>query len=438
MSGVLHGWGRVLFALIAGLFLGAWRVSWQNQDLALLAEQYNQIVTLSGTVSTPPEVKEKDLRITIEAISFNYSTLRLKSQVYVMLPASNKTGINRSDHIILYGKLQPGFGNYGGFLYRPQLISVQSPRPPDFAWQIRSFLSERVQQVLNREQSSLALGYLFGDKSLLSESLDTEIKIVGLSHLIVTSGFHLGIIVSLARKLFGKISRQLAVVGSIALILAFTAITGFSASMSRAGLVASLSLIAWLVGRKFHPARLIIYSAAITVALRPEYLTNIGFLLSFAAYSGIIFIMPLLEKFFYGPSPTSKIATAIFPTIAAQALCLPISIYYFGRIPIVGALAGIIVSPTIALVMALTLCTSVLPFCAVFTQILVDFHLNVIHFFASIPWGSVEVEAGHPQIFLVYLPILAILIYLFWRTGHRYRPRLALDNSQKYGKIYPC
>ena len=211
--------------------------------------------------------------------------------------------------------------------------------------------------------------------------------------------------------------------------MAFTAVTGFSASMSRAGLVASLSLLAWLVGRKFHPARLIIYAAAITIALRPEYLTNIGFLLSFAAYSGIIFIMPLLEKYFYGPSPTSKIAAAIFPTIAAQALCLPISIYYFGRIPIVGALAGIIVSPTIALVMALTLCTAMLPFCAVFTQILVDFHLNVIHFFASIPWGSVEVKAGQPQVFLVYLPILAILVYLFWRTGHRYRPGLALANS---------
>ena len=372
----------------------------------------------------PPETKEKDLRIVIEAISFNYSTSGLKSQVYVMLPVGTNAEIARSDRVTFAGVLTAGFGNYAGFLYRPQLVSVQKPRPPDLAWQIRTWFSERVKNTLGHEQAGLALGYLFGDKSLLSSELDAEIKIVGLSHLIVTSGFHLGIIVSLARKIFGKISRQLAIVGSVAFILAFTAITGFSASMSRAGLVAALSLFAWLVGRKFHPARLIFYAAAITVMLRPEYLTNVGFLLSFAAYAGIIFIMPLLEKYFYGPASTSKIAMAFFPTIAAQLFCLPISIFYFGRMPVVGAVAGIIISPSIALVMVLTICTAIAPIFAIFTRALVGFHLNVIHFFASIPWGSAEFPSGQPQIFLIYLPILAFLFYLFRCTNHRYRPWL--------------
>ncbi len=408
-------------AFLAGIFLGFWRVSWQNQGFSIVQERIGQNIILSGTVASPPKTKEKDLRIVIEAISFNYSTSILKSQVYVMLPAGTKDGITRSDRVTFAGVLEAGFGNYAGFLYRPQLISVQKPRPPDVAWEIRTWFSGRIKNILSPKQAGLALGYLFGDKTLLSSELDEEIKIVGLSHLIVTSGFHLGIIVSLARKIFGRLSRQLAIVGSVALILAFTAITGFSASMSRAGLVASLSLLAWLVGRKFHPMRLILYSAAITIMLRPEYLTNVGFLLSFAAYAGIIFVMPLLEKYFYGSKPMSKIAGAFFPTIAAQLLCLPISIFFFGRMPVVGLLAGIIISPSIALVMALTICTAIVPILAIFTRALIEFHLSVIDFFASIPWGSAELSSGQPQIFLIYLPILVLLIYLFWRTDHRYR-----------------
>ena len=424
--------------MLAGVIFGICRYTWQNYDAAQVRANIGCNVVVSGTVATAPESKEKDLRLTIEAISFNYSTSALKSQVYLMIPASAKISIGRSDRVTVRGIMQEGFGSYVGFLYRPELISVQKPRPPDWSWQIREWLGGAVQERLGRDEASLALGYLYGDKTLLSEQLNNEIRIVGLSHLIVTSGFHLGLIVSFARKVLGKVSRHFSLFGSFALILGFIAITGFSASMARAGIMSMLSLAAWLVGRKFHPARCIFYVAAIMVCIRPDFLTNLGSLLSFGAYSGIIFVVPLLNKYFYGPAPVSKIAAAFFPSIAAQLICLPLNIYYFGRIPIVGILAGVIISPAIALTMLLTILVAVMPFCAGFTQIFLGLHLKLIHFFASIPWGSAEVEPGNPLVFLLYLPILAVLLYLFWRTKHRYRSMPALDKSSDYGKIYAC
>ncbi len=436
IAAVLKGIGRIAFALAAGVLCGICRFPWQNADLLQAQYYYGQNVVISGTVATAPETKEKDLRVVIEAISFNYSTTALKSQVYLMIPASQTVVIGRSDRITVRGGFQEGFGNYAGFLYRPELISVQKPRPPDWSWQIREWFGETIHARLARDEAGLALGYLYGDKASLSDELNEEIRTVGLSHLIVTSGFHLGLIVSFARKVFGKISRHFSLFGSFVLILGFIAITGFSASMARAGIMSMITLSAWLVGRKLHPARSIFYAAAIMVFVRPDFLTNLGSLLSFSAYSGIIFVVPLLNKYFYGSAPVSKIAVAFFPSIAAQLICLPLNIYYFGRIPITGILASMIISPLIAPTMLLTVLAAFSPFCASATQLFLSLHLKIIHFFAGIPWGSVETDAGNLQAFLLYLPIVAVLLYLFWCTGHRYRPRFSpLEKSPDYGKI---
>ena len=131
MSGIFKGLGRITLSIFAGILCGICRYTWQNSDFRQIQANCGENVVLSGFVATPPELKEKDLRLTIEAISFNYSTNTLKSQIYVMIPASTKLEIGRSDRIVFGGVLQEGFGNYAGFLYRPTVISVQKPRPPD-------------------------------------------------------------------------------------------------------------------------------------------------------------------------------------------------------------------------------------------------------------------------------------------------------------------
>lgn len=432
---VLKSYGRILFAILAGLLFGAVRVSWQNSDLRIVQAYYNRSIIISGIVTNSPENKEKDLRFAIETISFNYSTNTVKSQVYVMLPTGADYNFTRSDRVVLKGILKEGFGAYAGFLYRPQLLSIHKPDPPDFAWSVREWLSARVANSINTDEAGLGLGYLFGDKALFSNDLDAQIKTVGLSHLVVTSGFHLGIIVAGARKIFGKISRFMSLAGSIAFMLVFIAITGFSASMARAGLVSMMSLLAWYVGRKFHPARLIIYAATITIAIRPDYLTNIGFLLSFAVYAGILFVIPLLDDYFYGPYPVARFAAAIFPSLAAQLFCLPLNAFFFGHISLIGVLAGIILSPTIPLAMLATIFAPVVP---TFAHLILSAHLYVINYFASIPWGAIEIDANNPQIFWLYIPIALTVGYLYIHTRHRYRPCLSLDKSPDYGKIYTC
>lgn len=74
-------------------------------------------------------------------------------------------------------------------------MSVEKASPPDFSQIFRHAFSERVEDLFDTQESALALGYLVGEKSIMPEELQNAIRIVGLSHMVVVSGYHLGLIV---------------------------------------------------------------------------------------------------------------------------------------------------------------------------------------------------------------------------------------------------
>jgi hypothetical protein len=71
-------------------------------------------------------------------------------------------------------------------------------------------------------------------------------------------------------------------------------------------------------------------------------------------------------------------------------------------------------------------------------KVIIGFHLAVIDWIAEIPWATVDIPPGNPLIFLIYLPVLAVMILLKIRTKYSYRPSYTLDKIPDYGKIYAC
>lgn len=386
---------------------------------------FEKTVTLSGVVADDPEFKKDDYRFQLKTDA---------GLVYVMIEKMPKdTTIERSDLVTATGKLERGFGNYAAFLYRPQIVSVAHSSMPDFATKVRAAFSRSVQmQIDNEEQSNLALSFLTGQKNLLTEDQKNKLRLAGLAHVVVASGYHLSLVVGFAKKLFGKISR-FATFGSAALMLVlYISITGFSPSMARAGLITFFSLWAWYFGRKFHPARLILYAMAITLFLDTSYINNLAWQLSFASYSGIMFLTPLITKFLYGDKKPGYFASLIIASISAQIFCLPITLYNFGVLPVLALLANVVITPTIPIVMLGTFVLGILPLppiVFVVKQILA-FQLFAIDAIANQPWAGFDFGAGQPLVFLAYLPIVGLALLLKWRTGHSFRP--------SYGKIYAC
>ena len=177
--------------------------------------------------------------------------------------------------------------------------------------------------------------------------------------------------------------------------------------------------------------------------MHPPVLTNLAWQLTLASYVGIMFLTPVLKMYFYGNRKMSSIAEMVFVTISAQLFCLPISLYYFGQISIVGLLANILVTPVISTVMLLTFLSGIAP--TILAKLLVipnnailSYQILVIEQLGKIKWASFNIDSSQPVVFALYLPIIAFLWLLIRRTQYSYRPVLSLDKSPKYGKIYTC
>ena len=432
---------RIILSIFAGLLLGLMRAGVVVREQRIASSYIGHDLILSATVTDKPEYKNHQTHVKISDIYFNYSTDSIKCQAYAVL-AGEWRDINRSDIITVRGSPKSGFGAYTFSIYRPQLISISKPSPPDFALQARNYFVQNVQQSFgDTDLASLALGFLMGEKTL-SNKIKEQLRIVGLSHVVVASGFCLSVLVEFVKKTIGKASRFASFFFSVVLIVIFVSITGFSPSLIRASIVSVLSLFARYFGHNYHPGRLLVYVAALSTLIKPTAVLELAWQLSFLSFTGIILIVPILQRFFYGQETPSWLASMIFATISAQFACLPLSIYTFGQLSIVGVISNLLITPLIPVIMALTFVVGVCPFkiplLVSINRLFLLYQIEVINRLSAAKWAIVDIPANHPIIFIVYIPIIIVILVIKHRLSYSYRPSFTLDKSPKYGKIYTC
>ena len=100
------------------------------------------------------------------------------------------------------------------------------------------------------QQASLTNALLLGDKQGLNRDVKTQFNITGAGHLIVVSGLHMSVIANFLYMFFYKLFRRgrPACMASISGIFVFMAVTGFTPSVMRAGIM----LVIYMAGRLFH------------------------------------------------------------------------------------------------------------------------------------------------------------------------------------------
>ena len=181
----------------------------------------------------------------------------LEGTVYVTIKGQNR--LERSDLVAVVAELNEGFGTFVAKMSRAQLLAIERAESGDIFARFKRWYGERVREFLPAPEVDLGLGYLMGMKSGLSEDFSEKLRAVGMTHVVVASGAHLAILIGVAKKLFGRISKFAGLLFSLMMIVGFVFIVGFTPSMTRAALVSSLSLLVGYVGRKFTPLRLILF-----------------------------------------------------------------------------------------------------------------------------------------------------------------------------------
>jgi competence protein ComEC len=427
-------WRRKVYMIplliIAGSVIGLWRGGILQSELAPYKDIIGFVANIEGTVSEDPEIDKNGttlLRLNVLRVDNH----ELKGKVWVSVHAKND--IKRGDIVTTNGKLSAGFGNFAASMYRADLVNVQRPVPGDVAGRARDLFAGKIREVVGEPEASLGIGYLLGQRRSLPPDLDEALQIAGLTHIVVASGYNLTILVRFARRIFIKISKYLSALTAGSMIVAFVLITGLSPSMSRAGLVAGLSLLAWYYGRKFHPLVLLSFTAAITLLINPTFGWNdLGWQLSFLAFAGVMILAPLLQAYFFGDKEPGAIRQILGETISAQIATFPILVASFGVFSNVAIVANLLVLPLVPLAMLLVfLCgifAIIVPLAAIIlahpTQWLLGYMISVAKQLAELPWAQTALVMNGWAVAGVYIVLALTCFYLWRKTGYNLRSNI--------------
>ena len=417
----------ILAFLIAGLFFGLWRGGNQIISQSGFEQFYGKEVVITGRVLEDPSYDtDGDLRLRLTDVRFEQE--KMGGEVWVVIRDNLK--IRRSDIVTVEGLLSKGFGTIPSAIFRAEVLAVERKDFADVGLDTRDWFAGGIRTAIDEPEASLGAGFLLGEKSALPEKLEQDLRLLGLTHIVVASGYNLTILIRFARRFFARISRFTALSASGFLIFAFANITGFSPSMTRASLIAGLSLLAWYFGRKFHPLVLLPFSAAVTVAINPAYAWgDIGWLLSFMSFVGVIMLAPLIHAFFWGDRKPGNIRQVFIETMSAQLLTLPIIAVAFGQYSSLSLLANVLILPLIPLAMALVFVAGAgglaLPSLAGIigwpAEMLLRYMTTVVDKLAVLPQATSEIKFTSTSVVVSYLLIFCTMIYLWRRTNYVFR-----------------
>lgn len=235
-----------------------------------------------------------------------------------------------------------------------------------------------LEKTLPSPMSGLAAGILLGVKGQMPYEFYQQLIKTGTLHIVAASGFNVMVVVSVLMALAKKVWRRGAAIGvGVAGIVFYVLLSGASASVVRAGIMGSLTLIAYYFGRPAEARRLLWVTAGAMLLFNPLYIVNVGFQLSVAATAGLLYIEPwmrVLSSRANSRDPSTTVGMTndvvgmtgkflsdyLYPTLAATIATMPIILYHFGRVSLISPLANILILPLVPLIMLLSALTLVL------------------------------------------------------------------------------
>jgi len=217
---------------------------------------------------------------------------------------------------------------------------------------IRKNIIAFFQKSLSEPHASLLAGISLGAKGSLPKNLWDNLINTGTAHVVVASGMNVSLVASfLIGFLVLFLNRRLALVLALAGIWIYSLITGFDAPIVRAAVMGSIAFTAQELGRLYSAWRALVISGLMLLIIVPEWISDLGFVLSFVATASILIFQKRITKIV---SFIPKLLRGDFSTsLAAQIGVSPILFVTFGQFNLLSPLINAMVLWTIPLITVL-------------------------------------------------------------------------------------
>lgn len=420
----------------------------------------DQSVTITGRISTDPDVRESQIRLVVQTTTINSENIHTK----VLVSTSPYQNYRFGDTVVVSGRLrQPenfitdagrefNYVQYlskDGIYYQMSFADIQikdqrnkcgrvrreglagvvrSESAACYAglksvmYKLRKRFVTKIDQLYHQPEGGLLAGVLFGEQSGLGIDLQDNFRRTGVIHIVVLSGFNVTIVAIFIVWLLSRLMhpRTALVFGIIGIIL-FVILVGAGPTIVRAGIMAILAIIARLTGRDADAGRSLLIAGLMMVIENPSILIHdISFQLSFLATMGIIYVAPVLERHLPFIPEALTLRETVVSTLAAQIFVTPFLLYTIGELSIVSPLVNVLVVPLVPISMLLGFVSALLGLMwvplgsvvMILTYTILHIQIKIVEWFGALKFASITVpEFPFWMVLVVY--VLLCLTFVF-------------------------
>ncbi len=193
----------------------------------------------------------------------------------------------------------PNTFNYQKYLYNNGIYKVGTVNKIKIVNKNKNILNNLKSMLSKRVSFNPYLKlFILGDKKGIQESYNYY-KDIGVAHLLAISGMHVGVFVSIMRKILFFLSKKSQNFFISGVLLFYAFITGFTASILRVVVYFIINNINKDFDFKLPRIKVFLLSLYLLILINPFFITNVGFLYSFACFFTMIIINKYLHKNYF-------------------------------------------------------------------------------------------------------------------------------------------
>jgi competence protein ComEC len=347
--------------------------------------QTGDIVSATGKIEKPENFQNEN------GIEFNYVNFLAKDNIYAIM-------------------------SYSGV----KLLDSNKYKPSRVLYNIKNYFLTELSTVLESPHAELMGGLLLGVKQSLGDQLEKEFRIAGLIHVVVLSGYNITIIIVATFAFLSFLPLKIKYLIGALFVLSFSIMVGAGATVVRASLMAFLVILGKYSHRNYNINKSLFFAGLVMIINNPLVIFyDPSFQLSFVASLGLVNLSEKISRLIKFVPSKFEMREIIAAGISTQIAVLPMIMKMTGELSIIALPANLIVLPMIPVTMLLGFVTGLMTILfwpagliiGVLPNALLGFQLEVVGFFANLPFAMVQVK---PPTFVETVLFYCFIVIVFY------------------------
>lgn len=346
------------------------RVSDQNA-----AAWTGQSVLLTGVVSVAPDRQPHATILLVEAETIRLSshTHSVCGQVRIQVSKAPSGLAQPGDRVQARGRLVspaearvPGTFDFRSYLAHRGVHSVLHTGTRGFwntgpsgryrlarwGWKLNERVVGIFSRHLSEDEAAVLAGLVAGRRPRFHPEVKRAFTESGTMHVLVASGSNVAFVIGfwfLAGRILTRASRRVLLISSLPAAWTYALLAGMDPPVSRAALMASLTIAAYALSREDNPIHVLGVAGLILLLINPRLIMDLGFQMSFVTVFGLLVTWNSIETL---PGVTRpwfgwpmRLASA---TLIAQLWLLPLTLSVFKRLYPISVVSNLLIVPMAA------------------------------------------------------------------------------------------